>query len=118
MNANLTVLPEPVMAGTTSRLTGQIVDENNEGFKPDTVVLTLFDKNTRSIINGRDEFDVRPLVSDTGLLSFELTPADNTIVNSIRRVEVHEITIEWTWSGGNRKGAATIEFTLKERPGV
>jgi hypothetical protein len=112
MEANIYVAPGVVLEGTTSRLTGLITREDGvTGFKPDTITLTLYDKATGTVINGRDAADVSAAVDVSGNLSLELTPADNAIVSSSKGWEVHRALIEWAWAPA-REGAFTVEFKV------
>ena len=109
---NLYVDDEPVVEGTTCRLTGTVTREDGEtGFKPDTLTLTLYEKVSGTVLNSRDASDVLSSCDVNGSLTLELTPADNALLVSSAPREKHRALLVWTWATG-RKGAFTIEFTV------
>jgi hypothetical protein len=119
--AKVTTIAEPQLAGTTSRLTMMITQEDGvTGFKPTTLTLTLVEKTTQSIINGKNETDILIYCDANGNLSLEMTPADQALLDSsiLGSIEVHQAILEWTWQGGTRKGAAIVEYVLQRNANV
>lgn len=102
---------------TSGRYSCQLVDENGLGFGGVvSLSLTLFDKNTLTIINNRSAQDVlntNNVVFDTatGILTWDLQPADNAIVDDTRRVEEHRARFTAKWSGSSKQ--VNDEIVLK-----
>jgi hypothetical protein len=111
--ANVTVVTEEVVERTTSLLTGTITrDDGVTGFKPSTLLLTLYDKNTGTVINSRSASDVLSSVDASGALALQLHPLDNVILDATRNTEKHRALLYWTWGSGEA-GAHTFEFTVR-----
>ena len=68
----------------------------------DSLTLTLKDKATGQVINGRDAQDVLNkagvTLSNLGALVWDVTPLDNTIVHVGAKVEEHEAEFVWEWA--------------------
>lgn len=66
--------------------------------------LTLFDKRTQTIINNRDNQSVlntnNVTINSDGVLAWALQAADNVIVNTHERYEVHVAQFKFVWGGG------------------
>ena len=73
-----------VIEGTTPVITAAIEDEDGAGFKPTTLVLTLYDERTETIINAREAQDVLDTngvtVTSGGAFEWQLEVADAAIV--------------------------------------
>lgn len=100
---------------TTAEYTATITDEDGETPIPladlSTVTLTLYDEASGSIINSRDDTNVKntgpvTIHATSGLLTWTMAPADNPIVGSVAvgGVEKHIALFEWTWDSGNKAG--------------
>lgn len=105
-----------IPAGTTSWLRGTIVDDDGDGFQPDQVRLTLRDRATGAIINGREDVDITASVSAGGALNHELTPDDNVLITTSRQYEQHSALLTWTW--GDRVGKARVDFYVERIGGT
>jgi hypothetical protein len=111
-------MSDPIVANKSSLLTMQLVKEDGTGFMPEVVTLTLYEKYTRTILNGKDAVDILSSADASGNLSLGLTPLDNALLNptDTRQTEVHVALIEWEWNTGANKGEIEIEFVVKGRP--
>lgn len=105
---------------TTTLLQLQLTDENDEAIAKaslSTLTLTLYERKTATILNGRDQSDILDdnggTVSSTGLLDLILDDNDNALATQASKVaEDHVALIEWTWSSGTRFGKKEITFTV------
>lgn len=97
--------------GTTGLYSATLVDEDGSPITADdldSMTITLRDKQTSVVINERDaqpclnEADVT--VDGSGILRWQLTPADNVIVTPSccppGRRERHVLTLRWVFAGG------------------
>jgi len=103
--------------GATSVLSGTIEDETGVGFKPTTVYMTLYNRETGAIINSRDRTDITADVSVGGVIARVLTAADNVIAapRAGKTTETHVALIEWDWTSGvARSGKFEIVFTVSD----
>lgn len=114
-----TTIADPIAELTTQKLTARIRDENGLGFKPETLTLLLYDAATLAVINNRNRVNIRDLnggtVSDTGLLTLQLDPADSPILatnGAVGSKERHIALLEWTWAAGAKAGKHEIEIVV------
>jgi hypothetical protein len=101
-----------LIVDTSGRVTGQIVDHLEVGFKPTTCVFTLFDSATRAIINSRNATDCLASIDTNGNLSHALTRADQAIITVGNESELHVIHFKWTYNAAADAGAADLEYTV------
>ena len=109
--------------GTLAKYTATITDEAETAIALSamtTLTLTLYDAETGTVINSRNDQDVlntnNVTVSSAGLLTWLIQPADNAIVGTRRRAgqyEKHVALFEYTWSSGSK--ASKHEVTLEIR---
>ena len=111
-------LDTPVCEKTTTQISLPLTDENDQLLPPGvltTVTLTLYDRDSGSIINSRNGVSINGAnggtVSTAGLL-LVLTPADNAFIDATKSREVHIALIQWTWSAGAKSGAKELAFTV------
>ena len=80
-----------------------------------TMVLTLYSLHSLAVINSRNAQDIlnanNVTIDANGLLTWELQPADNQILDNSRPVEVHRALFEWTWGG--KAGKDEIDFYVR-----
>lgn len=100
-----------VRENSIAKYTGQLVDEDGAGISSadlNTFTLTLYNLADESIINSRSAQDVLNnngvTVGATGLITWTITQADNTLVDVTKEYETHVALWEWEWSG-NTKGS-------------
>ena len=92
---------------TTSKYTAQLVDENGDNIQLadlDTLLLTLYDAQTGTVINSREGQDVLNnngvVVSSIGYLTFVMEPEDNPIINDSVATELHKMLFMGTYAAG------------------
>lgn len=100
---------------TTSKLTGQLVDQNGAGIPTGTLTaftLTLYNDADGSIINLRNGQDVlntnNVTVDSSGNVVWTIQPDDNVIVDDTQDAELHIALFQWQWGSPARKGKAAI----------
>jgi hypothetical protein len=101
---------------TTQKLTFTLKDEAGAaipGSSLTTCTLTLYDLATGTIINSRDDVDVKSNVDSAGLFSFTFALADMAIQDSTLAVETHVVLIEWTYASGAKRGSYEAELTVR-----
>jgi hypothetical protein len=116
-----TTITDDVFEKTTSFLSGTITDPATDaGFKPTTLVGTLYCVENGTIINSRNATNYMDTngatVSSGGVLSLELTPDDNQIIGARtgKTAETHRMLLVWTWNGGARIGRHEFEWDVQE----
>lgn len=77
-----------------------------------TMTLTLYDEQTLGIVNGREAVDIKASVDGSGLLVFQLTEDDMSMVTSTRRSEKRRALLEWTWNS-TRRGSWEAQFVVE-----
>ncbi len=118
--ATRVVLSAPAYEGGSYYVTATIVDETGTAIPSTTLatlVLTLYDRETGTIINSVSQTNIlntgRGTVSATGELTITLTPADNALVTSAKAREQHVMLVEWTYpAGGAKAGKQELEFSV------
>lgn len=108
---------------TTARYTALAVDETEEPIPASslsTLTLTLYDKASGEIINGRQAQDALNAngvsVDESGNVEWIITPDDTPVVGTPRPglVETHIALFEWTWAGGTKAGKHELELLVKQ----
>lgn len=110
---------KPINEKTAARLTGQLVDETGAGVSAgslSTLTLTLYDKLTGTIINGRNAQNVlnasNVTIDASGNVVWSMVAADNPILDDTLTLETHVALFQATWGTG--KGAnIEIEFQVR-----
>ena len=111
-------LGDSVNQGTTYVITREILDTNDTPIPQanlTTLVLTLYERTGSGILNARDHVDVKSMVDAAGLLTLELTPADNVMLTGGAE-EFHVVLLEWTYNGGSRRGSGELVFRVRRVP--
>jgi len=118
------VIAEPVVCErTTCQLVFTFTDEAGATIVAgvSTCVLTLYDKLTGQILNGRSGQSVNGVNGGTitsGVLTLVLSEADNTMYSQVRRQEEHVALIEYSWAGGTRYGKKEVVFSVANQAKV
>ena len=120
------VLSDALIEGTTGSYSFALVDATGAAIDPgfvDTLTATYFDLENHVIVNNRAQQDI--LNTNGGTLTqvpgppvitvvmLEFTPDDTVILNAHRRVEQRVLTFAWTWDGGLRHGAHSVQFGVE-----
>ena len=91
----------------TALYRGQLVDELDQNIALidiNTLVVTLYDAITGTIINGRDDQNIKNqngcVISSTGGITWTLTPLDNIIIDPTLDTELHIALFEGTHGAG------------------
>ncbi len=87
-----------------------------------TLTLTLYAGTT--VINSRSAVDIKDAnggsLTDAGILTLKLDPADQVIVDTTTRAgatETHVARFEWTWNDGRaRTGVSEYTFKVEKLP--
>lgn len=89
--------------------TGTLVDETGAGFGGvTTLTLTLYNKSDQTIINNRNVQNILNLNqvtfnASTGLITWNMLPTDNPILNSGLKTETHVALFTAIWSAGAKQ---------------
>jgi len=120
----LSVEDRRVDEGTSAKYTAGITDESEEYIALSdltAITLTLYDYATGTIINSREDQDVKNtndvVISITGLLTWTMKPADNIIVTAAMHknaYEKHVALFEYTWDSGTNAGKHELEFEVRQ----
>ena len=102
---------------STGRYTATVLDESGGFPVLDTLTLTLYDLLTGTIINSRNSQNVLntnnvSYNSATGLLTWDMQPLDNPIINNALEREVHVAEFKATYSGG-KTARHKVSFTVR-----
>lgn len=88
-----------------------------------TILATLFDRKTESVINGKENINVKDAnngsVINDGTLTWRLTPQDNAIVGTSLpsgSIEEHVVLFTWTWDDEVqvRTGKKEVYFDVRK----
>jgi len=99
----------PVNERTSAQYTATITDETGAvvpGSTLSAALLTFYDLKTKTIINSRNAQNVNQTngvsISEAGVVTWVLTPADNPIVNvlSHQTQETHIGVFDFRWDAG------------------
>lgn len=117
----------PLPENTTPILRAKIVDELGGPLSGDvllTLTLTIYNRDTGTIINGRDHVNI--LNANGGVvydayendvlvsrLLFQLTANDMAILEDSLPGEGRVALLEWSWNGGASRGKHEVWFTVE-----
>lgn len=111
-----------VKEGTTTKYTAYLKDYDGTVIplaSLETLTLTLYSisATTRDIINSRSAQDVLnannvTVHATSGLLTWEMQPADNVIKDSNLTIERHRALFIFTWGSG-KKGVHEVDFDVR-----
>lgn len=120
----LSVEDRRVDEGTSAKYTAGITDESEAYIALadlTAITLTLYDYATGTIINSREDQNVKNandvVISSAGLLTWTLKPADNIIVTAAMHknaYEKHVALFEYTWNSGDDAGKHELEFEVRQ----
>ena len=110
----------PVNERTTARYTsGPLTDEDGSvvpGSVLSSATLTLKDEKTRTVINSRNAQNVNQAngvtISDLGIVTWLLVPADNPIVTDRLTQEVHVATFDFRWDAGASRAMHEVKILV------
>jgi hypothetical protein len=110
----------PVNERTTSRYTsGPLTDEDGAvvpGSVLSSATLTLTDEKTRTVINSRNAQNVNQAngvtISDLGIVTWLLVPADNPIITNRLSQEVHVATFDLRWDAGASRAMHEVKILV------
>jgi hypothetical protein len=99
----------PVFADNHATLSALIVNENDQPIQwLSSITVTLTDKETGTIINGRNRQDVLNTnggaFTTPGVFTFTLTPQDMLQFNQARLEEDHVLKFEYSYNNNTRFG--------------
>ena len=101
---------------STGRYSATLVDELGVAIATlTTLTLSLYDVETGTILNSRNNQNVLNLANVTfaaGALVWSVQPADHAVVGS-RELEKHRAVFEYTWSSGTKRDWHALEFTVE-----
>ena len=116
----MSALLGPVNERTTARYTsGPLTDEDGvvvAGSILSSATLTLYDERTGNILNSRSAQNVNQAngvtISDAGIVSWLMVPADNAIVNTKLPQEVHVAVFDFRWDAGSSRAMHEVKFIV------
>lgn len=81
-----------------------------------SATLTLYDQRTGAILNSRNQQNVNQAngvsISDAGVVSWLLVPADNAIVNTKLPQEVHVAVFDFRWDAGTSRAVHEVKILV------
>ena len=113
---------------TSAVYTATLVDENDAPIQLanlTTITLTLYNADvpepsptSANIINSRSAQNVKnanqvTIHSTSGLLTWEMVPADNPIVDETKRTELHIARFDFTYNSGAKTGAHEVRIRVE-----
>jgi len=119
----LSVTQRRVRERCTAKYTATIEDESGTALAAaslTTLTLTLYDRETGTIINSRSAQNVlnanNVTVSAAGVMVWSMQPADNAIVGSpaAGQPEIHIALFEWTWASGAKAGKYEVQIDVTQ----
>ena len=115
-------LTEPIAEGTTAQITFTLKDESLVVIPSNQIVtlkLTLFNEQSRTIINARNAQDILntnnvTVHTSSGLVTWLLQPADTAVENFTNAFEARIALFAWTFASlGSKAGKRQIRFRVK-----
>jgi len=111
----------PINERTTAKYTSDpLLDENGtavDGSILTSATLTLYDQKTKTILNSRNAQNVNQAnnvaISAAGVVTWELVPADNAIVNDALSQEVHVALFDFRWDGGASRCMHEVKIAVR-----
>jgi len=107
----------PIYEESSAVFSGEVVDEDGELVTSlDTLKVTIFDKKTLNIINGRDQQSILNENGGTfsaGDLSFVLSRLDTVVYDQTREYEDHIVRFDFTYNEGSRTGVTPFILRIK-----
>jgi len=109
------------IAQNTSQVYTALVKDENDAVialsRIDSIVLTLYNVHTNAIINNRDSQNVLnannvTVHATSGLLTWDMQPADNVIIIDALKFETHRALFEWTYDT-NKTGKHEVELIVR-----
>lgn len=114
-----TVIEDPIPEKVSVQIAALIHDEKNVGIPAanlTTLVFTLYDLASESIINSRTAVNILNtgggVVDTSGNLTLTLTPNDGVILGT-SDLEKHLVLLEWTYNSGSKAGRGEVELSIK-----
>lgn len=129
-----------ILSGVTCPIQFQIVDKRTGvGFQPGTLVMSVYDINTKTnqrytraftvspppgltaeavtvaIVNDQNEADVSAFVDSEGNVDLDLSVDDTEIVNPPSVVAIpyqRQVRFKWTWNSPEKTGKLTIVLNI------
>ena len=106
---------------TTQKYSFTLKDENGvaiPGPSLDACELTLYDLTKQaadqpSIINSREDVDIKANVDGSGVCTFTFLPADNLILDDTKAFEPHVALFEWTYNGATGRGQWQLVLNVR-----
>ncbi len=101
---------------STSTYTARLVDENDipiPGSDIDPITVTLYDDESKVIINSRDKSTIGLSVGSDGRLVWLMAKEDNPIIDNDFFEEKHRALFEFTWAGGARNGEHEVSIRVR-----
>ena len=126
MAAGLSYVADRQFERSTGRLTGKVVDEAGVALSTlITLTATLYDRDSGTIINGRNDQDILGVnggsVDGSGNFTLKLSAADNVIVNTENAYETHHLLLKWTYNNGqpgNGRNHILVAIPVQNLPTV
>lgn len=123
---------DPVPKKATRHLLVVLTDEDQVTPLPmaDAVItscqVTLYEKTTKAILNGRDHQEIHGINGGTIFntvqsaadgtrynLDLRVTGLDNDCLLTTKKTERHRALIEWWWGSPENYGSVVVEFTVQ-----
>ena len=104
-----------VVEGTSPRLIGTVRDGAGiakPGAQLTTLTVTLYNQETGLVINGRQDFDIKPFVDGAGVLTWDMDIADQPIMDDSKVSEVHVALVKCTYPT-NKGFKQEVRFTVR-----
>tara|TARA_R110000824_G_scaffold110495_11_gene258558 strand:- start:3879 stop:4271 length:393 start_codon:yes stop_codon:yes gene_type:complete len=109
---------------SSAQYTATITDESGSAIALSSltaITLTLYDEYSGTIINSRNDQDVKNVnnvvITSGGILTWSIQPADNAIINTTLRTnsyELHVALFEYTWDAGDSAGKHELEIVVRQ----
>lgn len=115
-----TVISSPLDEQSSALVTAEVTNEAGVAVPASalsTLTLTLYDRQTGTILNSRDGQDVLNTngvtVDSAGLFAWGLTPLDTIIIDVTKALETHVGLFTWTYDSGTKTGRHEIVHVVR-----
>ena len=120
---NTVHIRKPILSGISQSITFTI-QRSGLGFKPDTLTMSVYDRNdsvrpaTNTIVNSRNDVDVLDFCSVDGVVVVTLDSADTTVVpvSTWRPPSRYKRQVLFTYTYGSPPDTGKFLFTLTIAP--
>lgn len=98
-------------------VSGTIKDKAGAAFQPTTLALTIYEKVTKTIINGKNATALTPATdAPSGVIGFRLAVADQALMTVSNDSEEHVVRLDFTWNAAADAAYGEVTYVVTKAP--